>query len=549
MTLRQKILLLGLVAIAGMSIALWRQYAALNTEYRATEAISHNVEVVAALSLVAHELQRERGLTVFTLAGAHHPTTLAEEIERTDAAMERLVKTGRMPPGLDTALQYVRTGVVDGSRAPLVARDDFSSLLITLIDAMNRLAREPNIGLAKNDIAAHTYLVAMKEYLGQTRATLAYWIVNPHDGRRAFESLIRIKSLFDEEWRKFELEASPSLRKEFRSRFSGAHVNATQEAMLTTLMTARLPARLEAHEWLNMSTVAIDRLFDLENVSLQLIEQKAAHRLGELRDQMARDMATALVAAAFVLALTVSAVVSLLRALAQTLSGMERIARSQDFGSRIPADSADEIGRIARSFNALLDVAERLLHEKESLAATDPLTGISNRLRFAQVLAEEAQRKLRNKTAMALIVLDIDHFKKVNDTYGHNVGDEVLKHLVRLVTAEIRATDFFGRWGGEEFILLLRDDDCNAARATADKLRRLIAEEKFPVVGSITCSFGVTGWEESDTVASLVSRADRALYASKNDGRNKVSCDKSTQADCLSCMQKNNLVLSLEESA
>lgn len=117
------------------------------------------------------------------------------------------------------------------------------------------------------------------------------------------------------------------------------------------------------------------------------------------------------------------------------------------------------------------------------------------------------------------------------------------------MTAEIRATDFFGRWGGEEFILLLRDDDCNAARATADKLRRLIAEEKFPVVGSITCSFGVTGWEESDTVASLVSRADRALYASKNDGRNKVSCDKSTQADCLSCMQKNNLVLSLEESA
>jgi hypothetical protein len=84
MTLRQKILLLGFVAIAGMSIALWRQYAYLNTEYRAIKAISHNVETVAALSDVAHELQRERGLTVFALAGVHHPTTLAEEIARTD---------------------------------------------------------------------------------------------------------------------------------------------------------------------------------------------------------------------------------------------------------------------------------------------------------------------------------------------------------------------------------------------------------------------------------------------------------------------------------
>lgn len=549
MTLRQKILLLGFVAIAGMSIALWRQYAYLNTEYRAIEAISQNVETVAALSDVAHELQRERGLTVFALAGAKHPTTLAEEIARTDAAMLRLAKTGRMPSDLEAELQRLRADIGDGTHAPLMARDDFSALLITLIDAMNQLAREPGVGLAKNDIAAHAYLVAMKEYLGQTRATLVYWIVNPHDGRRAFESLIRIKSLFDEEWRKFELTASPSLRQEFRARFSGVHVNATQETMLTTLLTRQLPQRLGAQEWLNMSTTAMDRLFELEDISLQLIEQKATQRLEELRKDMVRDTVTALAAALFVLTLTVSAILSLLRALARTLTGMERIAASQDFGSRIPDDSHDEIGRIARSFNALLEIAEQLLREKEYLAATDPLTGVSNRLRFATVLDEEAQRKRRNKTPMALILFDIDHFKKVNDSYGHNVGDAVLKQLTALVSAEIRATDFFGRWGGEEFILLFRDDGCEAAHVAAEKLRKRIAETEFPGVGRITCSFGITAWEENDTVTSLVSRADQALYASKQAGRNKVCCEKTGCVDCLDCKQKNNTLSSDKELA
>jgi diguanylate cyclase (GGDEF)-like protein len=239
-----------------------------------------------------------------------------------------------------------------------------------------------------------------------------------------------------------------------------------------------------------------------------------------------------LAAALFAVGLTVSATVSLLRALQRSLAGMERIAASRDFGSRIPADSPDEIGRIARSFNALLEIAEELLREKEYLAATDPLTGISNRLRFGQVLAEEAQRKRRNKTPMALVIFDIDRFKRVNDDFGHNVGDEVLQRLAQLVAAQIRATDFFGRWGGEEFILLLRDDGCDAAFATAEKLRKLIADEAFPSVGALTCSFGVTAWEEDDTAHTLLAHADQALYRSKEHGRNRSTCDRTSATIC-----------------
>ena len=88
-------------------------------------------------------------------------------------------------------------------------------------------------------------------------------------------------------------------------------------------------------------------------------------------------------------------------------------------------------------------------------------------------------------------MFDVDHFKRINDTYGHNVGDEVLKALANLVSTEVRVTDFFGRWGGEEFVLLLRDDDCEAAMAAAEKLRNLIASSDIPSVGKVTCSFGV----------------------------------------------------------
>jgi diguanylate cyclase (GGDEF)-like protein len=233
-----------------------------------------------------------------------------------------------------------------------------------------------------------------------------------------------------------------------------------------------------------------------------------------------------------VVIMAISATVALLRALDRALGSMELIAASQDFQIRIPADTPDEIGRISRSFNQLLDIAERLLKEKDYLATTDPLTGVNNRLRFAKVLGDEAERKRRTNTPMALVMFDVDHFKRINDTYGHNVGDEVLKALANLVSTEVRVTDFFGRWGGEEFVLLLRDDDCEAAMAAAEKLRNLIASSDIPSVGKVTCSFGVAAWMLGDTEASLVARADKALYESKKGGRNLVTCTQGVTGNC-----------------
>jgi len=159
----------------------------------------------------------------------------------------------------------------------------------------------------------------------------------------------------------------------------------------------------------------------------------------------------------------------------------------------------------------------------EHLANTDPLTQIPNR----RALYPEIERLLaetHTRPGGCLILLDIDHFKRVNDTFGHNVGDEVLIRMATLLRAELRDGDTVGRWGGEEFLLTLPGLSLDLGEKVAGRLRRRI-EEQLGVGGHpITASFGVTLCAQSDDLQSCTGRADRALYAAKASGRNRVVC-------------------------
>lgn len=531
MTLRQKILLLGLLAVTGMFFALWLQYRSYAAQSRSIEVVALNVKAAAALSLATHTLQIERGRTVIGQSKASDQT-LAELVGDTDAALSRLALMGAGIASLGETLAQLRSGVAAGTMASLVVLDSYSGLLQTLIDEMGRLTRESEAAVAKTDISAHTHLVAAKEYLGQSRATLGYWIDHGRDDPAVVTRLIRLKSLYDEEMRKFELQASPEVRKMFAVQFSGQQVEQTLSTLAQIATTGQLPQDLGVHLWWSMASAAINHLKAVEDYSLQSIETKAGSELAQLWQAMRFGVIATLLFGIAVIALAASATLTLIRTLNRALASIDRISASQDFRSRIPANTPDEIGRMSRSFNQLLDIAERLLTEKDSLANTDPLTGLNNRLRFAKVLGEEAERKRRTGAPMALVIFDIDRFKRINDTYGHNVGDEVLKNLADIIGAEIRSTDFFARWGGEEFVVLLRDDDCAAAIVAAEKLRKLIASTDFPVVGKVRCSFGVTAWQQGDTEASFVARADKALYASKAGGRNRVSYTQEAWSVC-----------------
>lgn len=155
-------------------------------------------------------------------------------------------------------------------------------------------------------------------------------------------------------------------------------------------------------------------------------------------------------------------------------------------------------------------------------ASIDPLTGIYNRSMLDQTLAAEMARADRYNTPLSLLLYDIDHFKAVNDTFGHPEGDKVLIRLSRFVANLIRATDFFARWGGEEFLILTPGSDGSMALEAAEKLREAISRIVFSEVGTVTCSFGVAQYARGESAAELIARADDALYRAKANGRNQV---------------------------
>jgi len=159
----------------------------------------------------------------------------------------------------------------------------------------------------------------------------------------------------------------------------------------------------------------------------------------------------------------------------------------------------------------------------EELSLIDELTNIANRRRINELLNIEYQRAERYQSVFSIVMFDIDHFKKINDTYGHLVGDEVLKDLAKLVKQSIRKTEMVGRWGGEEFILILTETDQNAAFAVAEKIRHTIANSNFNgLKETLTCSFGITEFNPNTSLEEMVEQADKALYQAKNSGRNQV---------------------------
>ena len=170
------------------------------------------------------------------------------------------------------------------------------------------------------------------------------------------------------------------------------------------------------------------------------------------------------------------------------------------------------------------DITSRKMTEErlKQLATTDALTGAYNRRYFNEILHKELLRSNRYSTPLTLILMDVDHFKRVNDVFGHLVGDHVLIQLSALIADTLRESDVLARWGGEEFTVLVPNCDDASGLRLAEKLRLAIESAVFTDVGKITCSFGVTCYQLSDTQQTIIKRADDGLYNAKAAGRNRV---------------------------
>ncbi len=207
------------------------------------------------------------------------------------------------------------------------------------------------------------------------------------------------------------------------------------------------------------------------------------------------------------------------------------IVTQQDLISRTYLKWSQLVNQHFHQFEELTQILQKKNQHLTSLATKDPLTSIDNRHMFAELFAKESASAKRYGTNVSLLMMDLDYFKKVNDTYGHNIGDYVLKTFTSTITALIRDADVFARWGGEEFVLLLRHTDCHEAYRAAEKIRLAIEAHDFGQAGHITCSIGLTDVQHDDLLSEAIERADRALYAAKHQGRNRTMV-------CATCTEK-----------
>ena len=184
--------------------------------------------------------------------------------------------------------------------------------------------------------------------------------------------------------------------------------------------------------------------------------------------------------------------------------------------------------RIHTKLKLLQDELREMNVQLEALSVTDPLTGLANRRRLMARLQEEVQRARRYKTPLSVVMIDIDHFKDVNDTHGHAMGDEVLRNIGAMLNAGLRATDLAARYGGEELTLVLPHTDIPAALQVAEGLRQKFAELDHVLDGVTirkTASMGLAardGQGEMPDAEDLLKHADEALYRAKQGGRNRV---------------------------
>jgi two-component system, cell cycle response regulator len=282
----------------------------------------------------------------------------------------------------------------------------------------------------------------------------------------------------------------------------------------------------------------IERAHAHHNRALEQLEQVHTLAQQEMNAQLAYAISVRrkiLVGVGLVFAvglgIAVTVGMALSRSVLRPLRGLKRGAErfgAGDLSFRVQPIGHDELAQLAGTFNTMADKLAQSQALLRELSTHDSLTGLVNYRELHRLLADEAERSRRYGRPFALLMLDIDHFKTINDTYGHLAGDKALRALAALVRGEVRPTDVVARYGGEEFVLVLPETAGPGAMILAERLRARVAAHAVAVTGdrpiSMTVSIGVASYPDgAKSVQKLLSAADQALYAAKSAGRNRVS--------------------------
>lgn len=372
--------------------------------------------------------------------------------------------------------------------------------------------------------------IPVKEYMiDGNDAAQSRFLGKSQEVDRAFAALLAIPSDIPE--RQILLTAS---RKQWQQAL------ATGQTIFAYQNPTNNPRAVQAAEQFyarNFQSVSsIDQLYKL------LTHLQTTENLAQAAN--AKQQVRLIIVASFLLGVGMATVIStiVVRSIVNPLSVLEKgVARlgDGDFSSRIVLANQDELGHLAALFNLMIDKLEQSQIALKNLAILDELTGVYNRREFNSQLKNELERSKRYGHSFSLLLLDIDYFKKLNDTYGHQAGDEALRRIASLLKQECRDLDRVARYGGEEFIVILPETPGSIAYAVTERIREVIADYALAISSEQTINITVSGGlatfpTDGDAQESLIYAADQALYAAKRSGRNQVIVYSSLSAKKIS---------------
>lgn len=318
---------------------------------------------------------------------------------------------------------------------------------------------------------------------------------------------------------------------ELQKEWQQVYLNAQKLLMPSVSGTSKRQQRQQLEQHLTKASQQIRRLTAL------LTSFQSTDNLRQAKDLKQRVRTINILAATVVIVMAIRSIFflahSILKPLKQLNQGVAQFGDG-DLSFRIDLKSGDELEQLANTINWMAENLEQNQRTLTEMATIDGLTGVFNRREFNRRLTIEIERSLREGYPVSLLMVDIDHFKKINDIYGHQSGDDALRHISGLIKQEVRPGDLPARYGGEEFAVILPYANSTEAFAVAERLRILIEDQDIAIQDNlnkikVTASLGCSTFPvDAQTENALMAEADAALYRAKESGRNRV-CTAATQ--------------------
>ena len=519
--IRTKIIFLGAITLTLLSIISVNNY----NRYRLTENLCtlnmKNISKILTISNAIQEIQRERGISYTQhLSSLNNKESLSIQRNSTDAALYKLFQLNQNDIMTEKYLSTLRDSIDNKRISSEEILSQYIIIVSSLLEEISNINTIPFQGMEQLSTIEVKKIFFAKEKLGLLRALISLKLQNKNalDVKKAEIKYLyyQYNTIIDDVIQSNNVEIADLLKKFAQLETSKKTFNFVEESIRSENLI------LDPSKWFSIATQTID---DLQATCAQAL-LISSDTLNNSATQANRDslffllfnIAISIIIAFFVITIVYSVYFPL-----EKITNFINEATQNDFNCSLDFHSRNEFGIIAKNINKLIIDVKTLLTEKDFIAYHDSLTGIYNRHKFIEEFNKELKRSDRHNHNIAFAIMDIDKFKHINDEYGHNIGDLVLKTLADVIKENIRETDCFARWGGEEFVLLLPETEQKGAIALAEKIRNAVEKKNFNLASNVTISIGVSTYKKGEALESIYSRADKALYASKEQGRNRVT--------------------------